>query len=70
MRRGWEAEAGNWATLVRAPGHDRSHDEINLPALRELLPEPAARSRRTAVRWRRPACWSRRSGRSRRQTQW
>jgi hypothetical protein len=56
MRQGWEAEAGNWATLVRAPGHDRSHDEINLPALRELLPEPAARSRRTAVRWRRPAC--------------
>ena len=41
MREGWEAEAGNWATLVRAPGHDRSHDEINLPALCELLPEPA-----------------------------
>ena len=40
MREGWEAEAGNWATLVRAPGHDRSHDEINLPALCELLPEP------------------------------
>jgi SAM-dependent methyltransferase len=41
MREGWEAEAGNWATLVRAPGGDRSHDDINLPALRELLPEPA-----------------------------
>ena len=41
MREGWEAEAGNWATLVRAPGRDRSHDDINLPALRELLPEPA-----------------------------
>jgi len=41
MREGWEAEAGNWATFVRAPGRDRSHDDINLPALRELLPEPA-----------------------------
>jgi 2-polyprenyl-3-methyl-5-hydroxy-6-metoxy-1,4-benzoquinol methylase len=41
MREGWEAEAGNWATLVRAPGRDRSHDDINLPALRELLPAPA-----------------------------
>lgn len=41
MREGWEAEAGNWATFARTPGHDRSHDDVNLPALRELLPEPA-----------------------------
>jgi hypothetical protein len=41
MREGWEAEAANWATFTRTPGHDRSHDDVNLPALRELLPEPA-----------------------------
>lgn len=41
MREGWEAEAGHWATFARTPGRDRSHDDINLPALRELLPEPA-----------------------------
>src|ERR1700759_593416 len=41
MREGWEAEAGNWATFARTPGHDHFHDEINLPALRDLLPGPA-----------------------------
>jgi hypothetical protein len=40
MRDGWEAEAGKWAEFARAPGHDSSHDDINLPALRDLLPEP------------------------------
>jgi hypothetical protein len=40
MREGWEAEAGNWATFARMPGHDHFHDEINLPALRDLLPRP------------------------------
>ena len=41
MREGWEAEAGNWATFARMPGHDHFHDEINLPALRNLLPGPS-----------------------------
>src|SRR6266566_7366279 len=41
MRDGWEAEAGNWAAFARTPGYDRSHDDVNLPALRDLLPEPA-----------------------------
>ena len=41
MREGWEAEACNWAAFARTPGHDRAHDDISLPALRELLPGPA-----------------------------
>jgi SAM-dependent methyltransferase len=40
MRRGWESEAQNWAKFARTPGHDHSHEEINLPALLELLPPP------------------------------
>jgi len=40
MRDGWEAEAGKWAAFARAPGHDSMHDEVNLPALRALLPAP------------------------------
>jgi SAM-dependent methyltransferase len=44
MRDGWEAEAGKWAAFARTPGHDRSHEDINLPALRELLPEPGHRT--------------------------
>ena len=38
MRQGWEREAGNWARFARTPGHDRAHEDINLPVLRELLP--------------------------------
>lgn len=41
MRRGWEAEARNWAEFARTPGHDVTHDDINLPAVLGLLPEPA-----------------------------
>jgi SAM-dependent methyltransferase len=41
MRRGWEAEARNWAEFTRTPGHDVAHEQINLPALLRLLPEPA-----------------------------
>jgi SAM-dependent methyltransferase len=41
MRRGWEAEARNWAEFSRAPGRDVAHEQINLPALLRLLPEPA-----------------------------
>jgi SAM-dependent methyltransferase len=41
MRRGWEAEARNWAEFTRIPGHDVAHEDINLPALLRLLPEPA-----------------------------
>jgi SAM-dependent methyltransferase len=44
MRDGWEAEAGKWAEFARTPGHDSSHDDINLPALRELLPQPGKRT--------------------------
>jgi SAM-dependent methyltransferase len=44
MRDGWEAEAGKWAQFARTPGHDSSHDDINLPALRDLLPEPGKRT--------------------------
>ena len=44
MRDGWEAEAGKWAEFARTPGHDSSHDDINLPALRDLLPEPGKRT--------------------------
>jgi SAM-dependent methyltransferase len=40
MRDGWEAEAGKWAAFARTPGHDSMYDEINLPALRALLPGP------------------------------
>jgi SAM-dependent methyltransferase len=41
MRRGWEAEARNWAGFTRTPGRDVAHEQINLPALLRLLPEPA-----------------------------
>jgi SAM-dependent methyltransferase len=41
MRRGWEAEARNWAEFARTAGRDVAHEEINLPALLRLLPEPA-----------------------------
>ncbi|MGD0244953.1 MAG: class I SAM-dependent methyltransferase [Streptosporangiaceae bacterium] len=44
MRDGWEAEAEKWAAFARTPGGDHSHEEINLPALRALLP---ARGQRT-----------------------
>jgi SAM-dependent methyltransferase len=40
MRDGWEAEAEKWAEFTRTPGHDSSHETINLPALLALLPEP------------------------------
>jgi SAM-dependent methyltransferase len=38
MRRGWEAEARNWAEFTRVPGHDVAHEVINLPAFLRLLP--------------------------------
>jgi len=44
MRDGWEAEAGKWAEFTRTPGHYSSHDSIDLPALRDLLPEPGNRT--------------------------
>ncbi len=44
MRRGWESEALNWARFSRTPGHDHAHDELNLPALLELLPAPGRRT--------------------------
>src|ERR1035438_860050 len=44
MRDGWESEAGKWAQFTRTPGLDSAHDEINLPALMDLLPEPGSRT--------------------------
>jgi SAM-dependent methyltransferase len=44
MRRGWDAEAHNWAHFARTPGHDHSHEETNLPALLGLLPAPGRRT--------------------------
>ena len=40
MRDGWESEASNWARFTRTPGHDSTHEEVNLPALLSLLPPP------------------------------
>jgi ubiquinone/menaquinone biosynthesis C-methylase UbiE len=40
MRDAWEAEARNWANFARTPGSDRSHEDINLPVLLDLLPAP------------------------------
>jgi hypothetical protein len=40
MREGWESEARNWARLARTPGHDHSHEDINLPPFLDLLPGP------------------------------
>lgn len=44
MRQGWDCEAGNWAYFARTPGHDRAHEEINVPALLDLLPDPGRRT--------------------------
>jgi SAM-dependent methyltransferase len=41
MRRGWEAEARNWAEFTRTAGRDVAHEQVNLPALLRLLPGPA-----------------------------
>ena len=38
MRDGWESQARNWAEFARTPGHDHTHENINLPALLGLLP--------------------------------
>lgn len=40
MREGWESEAAAWAAVARTPGYDHMHDQVNLPALRGLLPGP------------------------------
>jgi SAM-dependent methyltransferase len=42
LRQGWEDESRNWAAFARTPGHDRAHENINLPVLLDLLP-PAGR---------------------------
>ena len=44
MRRGWESEAGHWAQFARTPRHDHAHEDVNLPALLDLLPPPAGRT--------------------------
>jgi SAM-dependent methyltransferase len=44
MRQGWESEAQNWAHFARTPGLDRAHEDINLPALLDLLPPPGRRT--------------------------
>jgi SAM-dependent methyltransferase len=40
MREGWESQARNWERFARTPGHDGTHEDINLPALLRLLPPP------------------------------
>jgi SAM-dependent methyltransferase len=40
MRRGWEVEAANWAAFARTPGHDKVHEQVNLPAFLTLIPDP------------------------------
>jgi 2-polyprenyl-3-methyl-5-hydroxy-6-metoxy-1,4-benzoquinol methylase len=40
LRDAWEAEAENWATWTRTPGHDHFFQNINLPSFLELLPPP------------------------------
>jgi SAM-dependent methyltransferase len=44
MRQGWESEAQNWAHFARTPGLDSAHEDINLPALLDLLPPPGHRT--------------------------
>jgi SAM-dependent methyltransferase len=44
MRQGWEAEARNWTSFARTPGLDHSHEDINTPALLDLLPPPGPRT--------------------------
>jgi ubiquinone/menaquinone biosynthesis C-methylase UbiE len=44
MQQGWESEALNWARFARTPGQDNSHEQINLPALLDLLPPPGRRT--------------------------
>lgn len=44
MRQGWESEARNWARFARTPGLDHSHEDINGPALLDLLPAPGRRT--------------------------
>ena len=44
MRQGWESEALNWVSFSRTPGYDRAHENINLPALLDLLPPPGERT--------------------------
>ena len=44
MRDGWESQARNWAEFARTLGYDRSHENINLPALLDLLPPPGRRT--------------------------
>jgi SAM-dependent methyltransferase len=44
MRQGWESEARNWARFARTPGLDHSHEDINIPALLDLLPAPGRRT--------------------------
>jgi SAM-dependent methyltransferase len=44
LRQGWDDEARNWAAFARTPGHDRAHENINLPVLLDLLPPPGRRT--------------------------
>src|SRR5262249_10218440 len=44
MRQGWESEARNWTRNARTRGNDRSHENINLPVLLDLLPAPGRRA--------------------------
>jgi SAM-dependent methyltransferase len=40
LREIWDAQSSEWARWVRTPAHDRANQELNVPALVELLPPP------------------------------
>jgi SAM-dependent methyltransferase len=44
MRKGWDAQAGNWVRFARAPGHDAYYELMNLPVFLDLLPAPGRRT--------------------------
>jgi hypothetical protein len=49
MQHGWESQALSWAQFTRTPGHDGSHEQLNLPALLDLMPAPGSLARDSGV---------------------
>jgi malonyl-CoA O-methyltransferase len=43
LRDHWHEHAEAWSLYARAPGHDRAHEELNLPSFLTLLPPTPAR---------------------------
>ena len=44
LRDAWDAQADDWATFARTPGHDRAHERLNFPSFLDLLPPPRGRT--------------------------